>query len=104
MKSSPSGTERTSVVVRTQGFCHSRTARIRHWASVADPGRCVPGLDDDNPVPPEVEREFLIQTFDERRAVGVEKRHESDRALLRVAAGEGERSCVHELTAKRFVA
>src|SRR5262245_48139695 len=62
------------------------------------------GSDGDNPVAPEIERELLVQTIDKHRAVLVQKRDEADRPLLRVAAGEGERSRVHELPPQRFVA
>ena len=51
-----------------------------------------------------IERKLVVEAFDERRAVLVQERDESDRAFLRVAAGEGERARVHELPAERFVA
>src|SRR3954469_21327435 len=55
-------------------------------------------------MPPEIERQLLVQSIDERRAVRVEEREKPDRALLRMAAGEGERSRMDELTPQGFVA
>ena len=49
------------------------------------------------------------EPIDERRAVLVQKRHEADRALLRVAAGKGERArarmnCRRSVSSRRFAA
>src|SRR5581483_11869680 len=60
--------------------------------------RAQPSSDRDDPVPSHIYRQFLVQTLDERRAVLVEEGNEPDRPLLGVAAGEGQRPGVHELT------
>src|SRR5262249_9794943 len=62
------------------------------------------GSDGDNPVMPEVERQFLVQTIDQRRPVLVQERDEAYRPLLSVPAREGERPRVDELPAEGFVA
>jgi hypothetical protein len=61
------------------------------------------GLNRQHPVVPEIERQLIEQPVYQRRTVLIEKRHETDRALLRMAAGEGERLW-GELPAQCFVA
>src|SRR5438046_1134219 len=61
-------------------------------------------LNRDNPVPSHIYRQFFVQAFDERGAVLVEEGDEPDGPFLRVAVGECQRACVHELTTKGFVA
>src|SRR6476659_6539772 len=83
----------------------SRTQRLRHTAATRILRRATSGfLDRDNPVPPEVERELLAETVDERRSVLVQERDETNCTLLSVSAGKGECACVHELAPKCLVA
>src|SRR5262245_2442988 len=82
----------------------SRTQRLRHTAATRILRRATSGfLDRDNPVPPEVERELLVETVDERRSVLVQERDETNCTLLCVSAGEGECACVHKLASKCLV-
>src|SRR5579872_6880446 len=96
MQASTAGIDSASAV--------SRTHRLRQSAATRMRTRAACDLDRDNPVAPEIERQLLVQAFDERRAVQVQEREETDRALLRVAAGEGERARVDELAPECFVA
>jgi hypothetical protein len=82
----------------------TRTQRFRQMAATRIVKRAPLAVDGDNPVTPEIERELLVQTIDERRAVLIQERDEPDGSLLCVAAGEGEGSCVNELPPQRFIA
>src|ERR1700722_42431 len=96
MRTATVGIASTMAAIRTQRCCQMMVTRKRR--------RGASGLDGDNPVAPEVERQLLVQAFDERGAVLVQERQEADGAFLGVAAGKGERPRVHELPAQRFVA
>src|SRR5438477_5163669 len=120
------GTARTPAAMRTQRLRQMAATRILtradddrvalvrvFFTSVCRRGReCPPQRssgfqpvsDSDNPVTPEIEGQFLIQPFDERRAVLVEEREEADRSFLGVAARKRERARVDELAPQRFVA
>src|SRR2546427_12507907 len=56
----------------------------------------------DNPMTPQIQRQFFVETLDERRTVLIQEGDEADRTLLRVPVGEGERARVHELAEQRF--
>src|SRR5206468_3486962 len=75
------------------------------WADtkVAESSRATVSLNCHNPMTAQVERQFLVQTFDERRTVLVQEPHEPDSAFLRVTVWKGERACVDELSPQRFV-
>src|SRR5206468_9859812 len=55
-------------------------------------------------MPSQVEGELLVQPFYERGPVLIEEGYEADRALLRVATGEGQRAGANELAPQRLVA
>src|SRR5262249_54769602 len=95
-ESTTSGIDAPSAAYRTQRF-RQRILMIRMNRSILDLYR-------DNPMPSQVEGELLVQPFYERRPVLIEEGDEADRALLRVAAGAGQRAGMHELTPQRFVA
>src|ERR1051325_3357391 len=60
-------------------------------------------LDCDNPVRPHVQRQLLLEPFDERLSVLVQEPDERDRPLLRVAVGERQRAGALELAPQRLV-
>ena len=61
-------------------------------------------LYNDNPVLSEFQREFLVQSIDERRSILVQKGHESDGAFLRVTVWKRERPGADELPPERLIA
>ena len=60
-------------------------------------------LDVDNPMASQFQRQLVLQPFDERRAVLVQERDETDFPLLRVAVGERDGLRVDKLTLQRLV-
>src|SRR5256885_14209251 len=90
------GTASASAVQRTHGRRHTAAIRIVMSATFESDGN--------NPVIPQIERQFLVESFDERRPVLVQKGDETNRSFLRVPVGECERARVNELPPQRFVA
>src|SRR5436309_1865827 len=90
------GTASASAVQRTHGRRQTAAMRIVMSATFESDGN--------NPVIPQIERQFFVESFDERRSVLVQKGDEANRPFLRVPVGEGERARVNELPAQRFVA
>src|SRR5690242_427968 len=108
MIAATTGTAAIAAAMRNHFFRHARCTPTRSRARRLPLRRDVRAavrvdLDGDNPVGSKVERQLLEQTFNERRPVLVQEGDESDRTLLRRAAGKRERLRTTELTAQCLV-
>src|SRR5204863_8088374 len=98
----------TTAATRTQRRRHRPPTRTRTPFALG-PLPCalvgpLPGaLNCDNPVRPHVQRQLLLEPFDERLSVLVQEPDERDRPLLRVAVGESQRAGALELAPQRLV-